>query len=239
MIGIVDVGGGTRGIYGAGVFDRCLDDGIIFDYVIGVSAGSANAAAYTAGQRGRNYVFYTDYSFRKEYMSAGNLLKTGSYLSLDYIYGTLSNTDGDYPLDYDALAASPVNFDVVTTDANTGEPVYLNKKDLKKDDYWFFKASCCVPVVCRPYTVNGTPYYNGGISDPVPLRRAFAMGCDKVVVILTKPRDAEISNKRNALAGKILQNKYPASAKKVAACNDLYLQSVEAAKRLEKEGKVP
>ncbi|MBQ1390429.1 MAG: patatin-like phospholipase family protein, partial [Firmicutes bacterium] len=52
MIGIVDVGGGTRGIYGAGIFDYCLDQGIRFDLVIGVSAGSANGASYIAGQRG-------------------------------------------------------------------------------------------------------------------------------------------------------------------------------------------
>ena len=41
MIGIVDVGGGLRGIYGAGVFDRLMDQNIVFDYQIGVSAGSA------------------------------------------------------------------------------------------------------------------------------------------------------------------------------------------------------
>lgn len=47
--GIIDVGGGLRGVYAAGVFDYCLDAGIRFDLCIGVSAGSANAAAYVAG----------------------------------------------------------------------------------------------------------------------------------------------------------------------------------------------
>lgn len=66
--GIVDVGGGLRGIYAAGVLDCCLDAGIRFDMAIGVSAGSANIASYLAGQRGRNYRFYTEYAFRKEYI---------------------------------------------------------------------------------------------------------------------------------------------------------------------------
>lgn len=39
--GIVDVGGGLRGIYAAGVLDYCMDKGIRFDLGIGVSAGSA------------------------------------------------------------------------------------------------------------------------------------------------------------------------------------------------------
>ena len=40
--GIIDVGGGLRGIYGAGVLDRCMEEGVQFDCCIGVSAGSAN-----------------------------------------------------------------------------------------------------------------------------------------------------------------------------------------------------
>ena len=39
--GVIDVGGGLRGIYGAGVLDRCLEEDLRFDLCIGVSAGSA------------------------------------------------------------------------------------------------------------------------------------------------------------------------------------------------------
>lgn len=49
--GIVDVGGGLRGVYAAGVFDHCLEKGISFDLCIGVSAGSANVTSYMAGQK--------------------------------------------------------------------------------------------------------------------------------------------------------------------------------------------
>lgn len=72
--GVVDVGGGLRGIYAAGVFDYCLDNGIHFNLCIGVFAGSANASSYIAGQKMRNYLFYTDYPFRKQYMSVRNFI---------------------------------------------------------------------------------------------------------------------------------------------------------------------
>ena len=72
-IGVVDVGGGLRGIYAAGVFDYCMDENIKFDCCIGVSAGSANVASYLSGQRGRNYKFYTDYAFRNQYMGMAPL----------------------------------------------------------------------------------------------------------------------------------------------------------------------
>ena len=67
-IGVIDVGGGLRGIYAAGVFDWCLENGVKFDYGIGISAGSANLASYLSGQRGRNYLFYEEYSMRRPYM---------------------------------------------------------------------------------------------------------------------------------------------------------------------------
>ena len=54
MIGVIDVGGGMRGIYGAGVLDRCLDDKVAFDCCIGISAGAANVLAFfgqAAGKR--------------------------------------------------------------------------------------------------------------------------------------------------------------------------------------------
>ena len=47
-IGVVDVGGGYRGVYAAGVLDRCMQQGIWFDVGVGVSAGSANLASYCA-----------------------------------------------------------------------------------------------------------------------------------------------------------------------------------------------
>ena len=43
--------------YNAGILDAFLDQGITFDYCIGVSGGSGNVASYVAGQRGRNLRF--------------------------------------------------------------------------------------------------------------------------------------------------------------------------------------
>ena len=45
-IGIVDVGGGYRGIYASGVLDYCMDHRLQFDVGVGVSAGSANLISY-------------------------------------------------------------------------------------------------------------------------------------------------------------------------------------------------
>lgn len=149
--GIVDVGGGLRGIYAAGILDYCMVQDIRFDCCIGVSAGSANMAAYLAGQQGRNYRYYQEYAFRKEYMGTGNLLHTGSYINLEYVYGTLSNADGEAPLDYPAIMDNPARLFVVATQAKTGEACYFTKADMSQDHYQILMASSCVPGVNRPY----------------------------------------------------------------------------------------
>ena len=79
MIGLVDVGGGERGAYGAGILDYCLEKQITFDYFAGVSAGAANIVSFLARQKGRNYRFYTEYSFRGRYMGLPAFLHSGSY----------------------------------------------------------------------------------------------------------------------------------------------------------------
>lgn len=140
--GIIDVGGGLRGIYGAGVLDRCLEAGVHFDCCIGVSAGSANMCSYVAGQKGRNKPFYDDYSFRKEYMSVKNLVQKHSYLDLSYVYGTLSNRGGENPLDYPAMMADPAELVIVAADAR-----YFIKDELRQDGYTPLMASCCIPVI--------------------------------------------------------------------------------------------
>ena len=187
MLGIIDVGGGMRGIYTAGIYDYLLDHQITFDYCLGVSAGSANLMSYLALQRGRNKRFYVDYADRREYMSLSNLLKKGSYLDMDYIYSTLSDSRGEDPVDYDAFSASPSQYVVVATDARTGLPHYFTRTDVKRDDYAIVKASCCLPIACKPYWVDGVPYFDGGVADPVPYRRALADGCSKLVVPSCRP----------------------------------------------------
>ncbi len=145
--GIIDVGGGMRDIFGTGVLDACLEKQIQFDYAIGVSAGSANLASFLSCQKGRNKRFYTQYAKRKEYMSLSNWIHKKNYLDLDYIYGTLANSNGEDPMDYETFAKDPTEFEVVCTDASTGKPVYFSKEDMPLDQYDILKASSCMPIV--------------------------------------------------------------------------------------------
>lgn len=237
-IGVIDVGGGMRASYGAGVFDWCMDNDIRFDYCIGISAGSANVASYLAGQRGRNYVFYTEYDMRKELMGFKNLVKTGNFVDLEYAYGVLSNEGGEYPLDFKAIMENPAEFKIVTTDALTGKPHFFDKSDMRQDDYNAIKASSCVPAVNRPYMIGGVPYYDGGMSDPIPLEACFKAGCDKVVIVLTRPKDFERDPRKDELAVRLIPKKYPEAARAMSKRAITYNTELWLAKQYEEQGKV-
>lgn len=236
-IGVVDVGGGYRGIYAAGVLDYCMDNKICFDLGIGVSAGSANLISYAAGQSRRNYQFYTEYGLRKEYAGVKNFLFKKSFVDLDYVYGTLSNSDGENPLDYSAILHNPMEYLAVATEASTGKAEYFDKSHISQDDYSIMKASSAIPFVCHPYAVDDRLYYDGALADPVPIEKAFQMGCDKVVLLLTLPEDTVRTSDRDRKLAARIRKKYPQAAQKLCLRAQRYNESVALAQRYVKEGK--
>lgn len=235
---MVDVGGGLRDIYGLGIFDYCMDQGIWFDVCVGVSAGSANISSYLAGQRKRNYPFYTEYPFRKEYLSFRNFIKKGAFLDLEYVYKVLSNSDGENPFDYEAMMRNPAELIIVATEADTGKPVYFSKKDISPDHYEVFESSSSIPFICKPHATSGILCYDGALSDPVPVEKAFEAGCDKVVLILTKPKDVPRTPGNDPKLAGMIRRKYPKAAEAMTKRYLKYNEQVDSAKKLEEEGKV-
>ena len=235
---IIDVGGGFRAIFGAGVLDRCLEEGIAFDHCYGVSAGSANLTSFLAHQHGRNHTFYTQYAFRKEYASVNSFIHNHNFANLDYVYGTLSNHDGENPLDYEAFAANPAQFTVVACDARDGSTKYFTKDDMHYDDYDVLKASSAVPVACQPYVIDGVPYFDGGIADPVPVQKAIDDGCDRIVLVLTRPKDVIREQHKDVAPARILRRSHPEAAERLLERYTTYNTEVAVAKQYEAEGKV-
>ena len=237
-VGVIDVGGGFRAIFGTGVFDRCMELGIEFDRCYGISAGSANLASYLAKQPERNHRFYTRYAFRKEYASLENYIRDHNFVHMDYVYGTLSDHDGEDPLDYETFLNNPASFTVVACDARDGSTKYFTKDDMGFDQVEPIKASCSVPVVNEPYVIDGVPYYDGGIADPVPVQKAFDDGCDLVVLILTRLKDVAREPRKDVGPARVLSRTWPAAGERLRERAATYNNEVALAKEYEKQGKV-
>ncbi len=238
MTGIIDVGGGTRGVFSSGIYDAFLDEGFTADYCLGVSAGAANLITYLAGQRGRTLTFYHEYFMRKELLGVKNFLKKGSFLDLDYLYSDLSNEGSENPLDFDSAMASPSVFKLVITRAKDGSACYIDKSQFTKNDYVYLKATCCLPLVCKPIRIDGEDYYDGGLADPIPYRKAFEDGCDRLIVVLTKPRrDYLIPLEHLPLMRKI-PGRYPEILRLAETIHTRNAEALAELEALEKEGRV-
>jgi len=207
-VGIIDVGGGLRDIFGTGVFDYLIKNDIFIDYIIGISAGSGNATTYMSKQFGRNYKSYMEFSKKKEYMSFKNYIKDRNYVGLNYIYNVLSKDDGELPFDYDTFKKSKTELVIIATNAETGKPVYFTKKDIKKNDYSVCAASSNLPVLNKPYEIDGKLYFDGSISDPIPIEKCFSAGCKKVIVILTRPINYRKNDGNRKLLYKNIKKNY-------------------------------
>ncbi len=238
MTGIIDVGGGIRGVFSSGIYDAFLDEGFTVDYCLGVSAGAANLITYLASQRGRTLTFYHEYFMRKELLGIEAFLKNGSFLNLDYLYSTLSNEDGENPLDFDTVMASDSVFKLVITRAEDGKPCYIDKSQFVKNDYVYLKATCCLPIVCKPVTINGEDYYDGGLADPIPYKKAFEDGCDRLIVVLTKPRKDYLIPLEYLPILRKIPGRYPEILHLVETMHTRNKEALEELERLEKEGKV-
>jgi predicted patatin/cPLA2 family phospholipase len=229
-------GGGMRGIFTAGVLDLFIDKGLTFDNVTGVSAGAGHAVSYLSGQRGRAFDVCAGYVSDKRYCSLQSLFKTGDLFGADFIYREIPEALNPY--DYDAYLAQDCTFRAVITDCETGRPEYAVIRDVKTDmDY--VRASASLPFVSRTVDIGGGKFLDGGISDPIPFEHMLELGCDKVIVVLTRPYGYRKRSSASALAlAEIKYGKYPALAEALRYRHLVYNDSLDLLEELEREGKV-
>ena len=98
-------------------------------------------------------------------------------------------------------------------------------------------ASCNIPGINKEYRIGDAGYYDGGLADPIPLEKAFRDGCDKVIVVLTLPKDYFRDDRRDRKLARLVRS-HPEIKQAVINRSSLYNSKLVAALQYEKEGKV-
>lgn len=231
--GLVLEGGGIRSMYTSGVLDAFIENDIEFPYVIGVSAGSCNGVSYLGKNLHRMRDITIKYSGDKRYKSVNSMLKNGEYLNMGWIFGELSYSL--YPLDYEAYEDSNATMCAVATNALTGKPEYFYPTDFHNgcDE---LKASCALPFAAKPVQIGKDFYYDGGLTDSIPLRRALDDGCEKCVVILTQDKNYIKQPMGHSSAIKKVMKKYPLVAQAILERHNMYNAQREYVFEQQKQG---
>jgi len=211
---------------------------VIFPYVIGVSAGANNGADYVSEQRDRNKRVFIDLVDDERYCGLKNLINEGNYFGMDFLFKKLPNDI--VPFDYETFAQSPITFKVVVTNCETGETEYFDKDDFDAKLFGekILRASSSIPIITKPVEINGSYYYDGGVSDSIPLTKAMEDGYENNVLILTKQKGFRLKPKRSKAILKLLLRDYPKLVDKLNERHKVYNERIKWINKLENEGKI-
>lgn len=235
MAAIVLEGGTFRPIFSCGVMDALMDNNIHFDYAIGVSAGITNGFSYFSKQRGRAHDIIKNYRHDKRYIGFRNYFSDHSLFGLKFAYETVGNEL--HPFDWETFKANPITVRVGVTNAKTGEIEYLDGKMADKS-FDMLKATCALPLAFPAIKVGNKQYFDGGITDSIPAKKAFEDGNEKMLIVLTRTDDYVKKLSAGAkIASKLFEKKYPEVAKALLKRHIMYNEEIDYCKKLEKEGK--
>lgn len=235
-IGLVLEGGALRTIYSTGVLDAMLEKDLMADYVVGVSAGIAYGVSYISRQPRRNLEILARFVNDRRYMGLKNLVDrhNRSYFGLEFSYETIPNEL--VPFDYDTFAAYPGGVEAVVTNLDTGKAEYM-EVPRRDEKFLLLQATCALPLMFPIYYLDGKPYLDGGVADAIPYRRALEQGCDRVVVVLTKPRSFVRGAEKLQPVIERRYRQYPNFCQAMRDRAEKYNQDRAELFQLEKEGK--
>lgn len=234
MPSLILEGGTLRPIFSAGVMDALLDNNIMFPYCIGVSAGITNGVSYLSKQKGRNLEVVEKYRNDPRYLSKRNFFKCRSLFGLDFVFDEIPNKL--VPFDMDTYLSYKGKALVGVTNAQTGESEYFNALELD-NKCTILRATCAIPLVFPAIKINNTDYFDGGLADPIPIRKAISDGNDKHLIILTRPKEYRKTLSRSTkLCCNIIKRKYPKLKDVILNRHENYNETVRFCEKLEEEG---
>jgi NTE family protein len=164
--------GGARGFAHIGVIKALEDAGIEPDIVTGSSSGAIVAALYAGGRRARE--------LEEIALALGQSdLVDFTLFSKGWVRGEALQDFVTRMVDGRPIERLAKPFAVVATQASNGRMTVFNRGDTGLA----VRASASVPNLFVPPVINGEEYVDGGLTSPVPVKLARAMGADVVIAV--------------------------------------------------------
>ena len=200
-------GGGQRGVFSFGITDTFIARNYDpFDIYIGVSNGVAVLCWYLIRETDNNLDKML-YAAKGDYLSYKNIFTGKDILKFHQIYD-----DGEKifkpSMDKIKNNLDGKEYIAVVTDAIEANAEYYSFWD----GDWMPKmiASGTLPVLVRtPSLINGRRKFDGGVSDPLPVEKAYEMGAKKIILIRTYEKQFRRKMKLENYIGALFSKKYP------------------------------
>jgi len=232
-VGLVLEGGAMRGMYAAGVLDTMLDNDICVDAIVGVSAGALFGVNYLSKQKGRVIRYSKRFNPDKRYLGLRCLLREGNIVSKEFAYRVVPRELDIF--DDEEYMKSKVPFYAVVTDIEDGKAEYIRVKSVF-EQMDALRASGSMPFLSKPVTIAEKQYLDGAIADSIPFEFMQSLGCDKLIVVLTRDIDYVKTPMPKRLVD-LWYGKKKAFAKSLRERHVVYNDSIKKLLKLEAEGK--
>ena len=107
----------------------------------------------------------------------------------------------------------------------TGKARYLTQKDVD------------LPGIIPPAVIDGREYFDGGLSNPIPIDKLVLDGNNKALIVLTRPEGFQKECRRSdRLIARAVHHKYPVIARQLCTRYKKYNHSVLRCEKMEKDG---
>lgn len=174
-VGLALGDGGPRGLAHIGVIKALEENDIPVDFISGSSAGALIGGLYASNKDIKKIEkIFLETSWQEAVRLLDISFKNG-LIRGDKITDFLKTHLGKSK----KIESCAVPFSAVATDLKTGKTVVLNKGDLADA----IRASISVPMIFNPCLLNDKFLIDGGVSMPVPVDPARAMGADNVIAV--------------------------------------------------------
>ena len=234
-VGLVLEGGGMRALFTAGVLDALLDvKELDIDGIVGVSAGALFGVNYVSGQKERAIRYNKKYARDKRYMGFYSWITTGNAVNEEFAFYEIPFKLDVF--DQEKFKQSKIDFYVVMTNVESGKPEYVLIKDVFKQ-MEYLRATSALPFASKIIEINGKKYLDGGISDSIPIDYCEGLGYDKIILLLTRPKNTHKEDKLNFLY-KLVYRKYPNLVKRLINMGKDYEVVLKKIEDLENKKKI-
>lgn len=214
-LGLVIEGGGMRGVHSAGALLALADLGLnaAFDDVFAESAGAINGCYFLSGQVDLGLSIYLEDLTSRHFF---NPLRFRRILDIPFLIDEIIGHRK--ALDVARVHASPTRLHIALTNARDGAARIIDARATPHPLLSLLHATAAmVPLYNHPVMLDGQPWVDGGIANPIPILSAMEAGCTHILVLLTRPRSfriREFSARQQAMLAHSLK-RWPAAFRHV------------------------
>lgn len=229
-------GGGLRGAFSAGVLAELgKPGGPRIEDVVAVSSAAPTAAYLAAGQVEDGIRIWENHTHGAQLISPANWLSWRPLMAIERLVDVFRHT---VVLDAEKAASAEMRLWVAVTNCHSGDIEYV--RATRSNVFSLLHATMAIPLAYgRVVDVEGTPYVDGGVTNPLPIEHTLSMVRDRAVAILTQPRGYR--RHKNPILARLMAlsyPQYPALRPALLARWRVANESLATIERLEDEGKI-